>query len=151
MNLEFKLPRLSCFYPVAITDFGLCGVFTSVQNCYCYVLIVCWPLNCLWVWKWVLILLDKSSVCRSLIDRDRGLDFFFTPPEQHQKGRHSLRDCVAEKVMLSCVGCVDVLEARLDLVQVSIALWLSSLAQQSAFPAPLQPNKPNYVGLTEFL
>ena len=31
-------------------------------------------------------------------------------------GRHILRDCVEEKRMLPCVGCVDVLEVRIDLV-----------------------------------
>ena len=43
-------------------------------------------------------------------------------------GRHSLSDCVVEKGMLPSVECVDVFEARLDLVQVSIDLWLISLA-----------------------
>ena len=42
-------------------------------------------------------------------------------------GRHILWDYVAEKGMLLGVGCVDVLEVRLDLVQVSMALWFSSL------------------------
>ena len=64
---------------------------------------------------------------RNLTYISRGLFFFFAHPEYHWKGRHSLRDCVEEKGMLPSVGCVDVLEARLDLVQVSIALWLSSL------------------------
>ena len=50
-----------------------------------------------------------------------GLVFFFAHPEHHWKGRHILRDCVAEKGMLPCVGCVDVLGANPDLVQVSIA------------------------------
>ena len=57
-----------------------------------------------------------------------GLVFFFAHPEQHWNGRHSLRDGVAEKGMLPCVGCVDVSGAKTDLVQVSIARWLSSLA-----------------------
>ena len=45
-----------------------------------------------------------------------------------RKGRNSQRDCVAEKGMLPGVGYIDVLEARIDLVKVSIALWMSSLA-----------------------
>ena len=64
----------------------------------------------------------------NIIDRSRGLVFFFAHPKLHWKGRHSLRDYVAEKGMLPCVECVDVLEVRLDLVHVSIALVLSSLA-----------------------
>ena len=95
--------------------------------------------------------LDKHSVRRNLIDISRGFFSFFAHPEYHWKGRHSLRDCVAQKGMLPFVGCVDVLEARIDLVQVSIALWLSSLAYQSAFLAPLQCDKPNFVGLAVFL
>ena len=57
-----------------------------------------------------------------------GLVFFFALPEKHWKGRHSLRDCVAEKGILPYVGCVDSLGSKPDLVQVSAARWLSSLA-----------------------
>ena len=64
---------------------------------------------------------------RNLTDRSRGMVFFFANPELHWKGRHNLRDCVAEKGMLPCVGCVDVLEVRIEMVRVSIALGLSSL------------------------
>ena len=39
-----------------------------------------------------------------------------------EERRHSLRECVAVKGMIPCVGCVYVLETRIDLVQVSIAL-----------------------------
>ena len=59
-----------------------------------------------------------------------GLVFFFAHLEEHWKGRHSSRECVAEKVMLPCVGCVDVLESNPDLVQVSLAMSVISLAQQ---------------------
>ena len=70
---------LSYFYPVSIPDFGLYGVFPSVQNCHCCVHILCWPLHYLWVWKWGLSLLDKPCVCRSLTNKARGLDFFLLP------------------------------------------------------------------------
>ena len=33
-------------------------------------------------------------------------------PEEHWKGRHILRNCVAEKEMLPCVGCVGNGDAR---------------------------------------
>ena len=57
-----------------------------------------------------------------------GLVFFFAHPKEHWKGRHGPRDCVAEKGMLPCVRCVDGLGFKPNLVQVSIALCLSSLA-----------------------
>ena len=43
------------------------------------------------------------------------------------EGRNSPRDYGVEKEMIPGVGCVDALEVRLDMVQVSIALGLSSL------------------------
>jgi len=48
-------------------------------------------------------------------------------------------------------GCVDDLESRLDLVQVSIALWLSSPPQHLVFLSYLQCDKPKCVGLADFL
>ena len=58
---------------------------------------------------------SKSGCYTSQIDLE-GLVFFFARPEQHWNGRHSLRDYVAEKGMLPCVGCVDVLGAKPDIV-----------------------------------
>ena len=40
---------------------------------------------------------------------------------------HGLRDYIAEKKMLLYVGCVGVGKSKLDLVHVSIAMWLSSI------------------------
>ena len=51
-------------------------------------------------------MLDKPSVFGSDIDRSRGLAFFSIAPEQHQKGIQGLRDYVAEKGLIPCVGCV---------------------------------------------
>ena len=65
---------------------------------------------------------------RNLTDISRGLVFFLAHLEEHWKGRNSPRDRIVEKGMLPCVGCVDVLVAKPDLVQESLALWLSSLA-----------------------
>ena len=45
-----------------------------------------------------------------------------------REGRHSSRDCGVEKGMILGVGCADALEDMIDLVQVSIALGLISLA-----------------------
>ena len=39
-------------------------------------------------------------------NRARGLDFFSTTPEEHWKGMQGLWDCVAEKGLIPCVGCV---------------------------------------------
>ena len=39
-------------------------------------------------------------------DRARGLAFFSITPEQHWKGMQGLRDCIAEKGLIPCVGCV---------------------------------------------
>ena len=72
--------------------------------------------------------LDKPSVWRNLTDRSRGMVFFFAYPEQHWKGIHSPRDCVAEKGDASLCWVGRCLESRVDLVQVPIALWRSSLA-----------------------
>ena len=64
----------------------------------------------------------------NLTNRSRGFVFFFAHLELHWKGRNNLRVCATEKGMLPCVGCVDVLEVGIDLVQVSIAMWMRSLA-----------------------
>ena len=53
---------------------------------------------------------------------------FYAHPEENWKGSYGSRDYVAEKGILPCVGCVGVVEAKPDIVQVSIAPWLSSLA-----------------------
>ena len=44
----------------------------------------------------------------------RGWLFFYAHPEEHCKGRYGLRDCVAVKGILPCVGCVGIVEAKLD-------------------------------------
>ena len=87
---------------------------------------------------------------KNLIDRSRGVVLFFAHIEWNWEGRHILRDYVAEKGMLPCVGWIDVLKVRLDLVQVCIAMIFSSPAQQSAFPSRLYLVKPNCAGLAEF-
>ena len=68
--------------------------------------------------------LDKPSEERNLTERSRGAGYSFM---------HTLkiigRDCVAVKGILPCVGCVGIVRpSKRDLVEVSIALWLSSLA-----------------------
>ena len=51
------------------------------------------------------------------------LDFFSTTPEEHWREDQGLRDCVVEKGLNSlCWVCVGVLESRLALVLVSVAL-----------------------------
>ena len=60
-------------------------------------------------------LLDKPGVFGNHTDRTRGLAFFSTTPEYHWKGIQGLRDCVAEKGLIPCYGCVGVLEFRLVL------------------------------------
>ena len=54
---------------------------------------------------------------------------------------HSLRDCIAEKGMIPCVGCVCVGKANSDLVQVSIALWFSNKPFHS-LGSMINPNIP---------
>ena len=44
----------------------------------------------------------------------RGWLLFYAYPEEHWKGRYGLRDYVAEKGILPCVGCVGIVEAKLD-------------------------------------
>ena len=39
---------------------------------------------------------------------------FYVHPEEHWKGRYGLRDCVAVKGIVPCVGCVGIVEAKLD-------------------------------------
>ena len=67
-------------YPSA-NSFWLPSRFSSIPNLeivvYAFVVLVELFLE----WKWGLRLLDKPIVCKSLTDRARGLDFFFTPPE----------------------------------------------------------------------
>ena len=57
------------------------------------------------------------------MDRATELDFFSTSLEEHWREDQGLRDCVAEKGLTSlCWACVGVLESRLVLVLVSVAL-----------------------------
>ena len=58
-----------------------------------------------WEQGWGLGLLD-NLVIGNHTDRARGLAFFSTTPEEHWKGMQGLRDCVAEKGLIPCVGCV---------------------------------------------
>ena len=51
-------------------------------------------------------MLDKPSVFGSHIERARGMAFFSITPEEQWKGSQGLRDCVAEKGLIPCVGCV---------------------------------------------
>ena len=54
---------------------------------------------------------------------------FYEHLGEQWKGRNGLRDCVAVKGILPCVGCVGIVDTKLDsLVDVSIALWLISLS-----------------------
>ena len=39
---------------------------------------------------------------------------FYAHLEEHWKGRYGLRDYVVEKGILPCVGCVGIVDARLD-------------------------------------
>ena len=47
-----------------------------------------------------------NLVVENHIDKARGLAFFSITPKQHWKGMQGLRDCVAEKGSIPCVGCV---------------------------------------------
>ena len=60
-------------------------------------------------------MLEKTSVW-SHPDKVRLLAFFSTTLEEYWKGKLGLRDCEAEKGLISGVGCVDFLEVRLTLV-----------------------------------
>ena len=93
----------------------------------CFVVLTLWFVVCVYFclglnWSGVeldLNWLDKPSVGRNLTNRSRVVGFLLAHPEQHWKGRHSLGDYVAEKDLLPCVGCVDVLGVESDLVKVS--------------------------------
>ena len=62
-------------------------------------------------------MIDKPGVFGSHTDKARGLGFFSTTLEEHWNGGQGLRDCVAEKGLISlCWVCVGVLEFRLVLV-----------------------------------
>ena len=39
---------------------------------------------------------------------------FFAHPEEHWKGRYGLREYVAVKAIIHCVGCVGIVDAKLD-------------------------------------
>ena len=68
-------------------------------------------------------MLDKLHVFGNHTDRASGMDFFSTTLDEHWKGDHGLRDCVAKKGLISlCWVCVGILEARLVLVSMSLAL-----------------------------
>ena len=68
-------------------------------------------------------MLDKPGGFENHTDRATKLDFFSTSPEEHWREDQGLRDCVAEKVLTSlCWVCVGVLESRMVLVLVSVAL-----------------------------
>ena len=59
--------------------------------------------------------LNKPSEERNLIDRSRqGWLSFHAHPEEHWKGRYGLKDCVALKGILPCVGCVCIVDAKPD-------------------------------------
>ena len=61
--------------------------------------------------------LDKPSVERNHKKRSREAGYSFLHIlKSTERGRHSLRDCVAEKGMLPCVGCVGVRKSKPDLV-----------------------------------
>ena len=68
-------------------------------------------------------MLDKPGGLRTTWTRATELDFFSTTPEEHWREDQGLRDCIAEKGLNSlCWVCVGVLEARLALVLVFVAL-----------------------------
>ena len=57
------------------------------------------------------------------MNRATEMDLFSTTPEWHWKGDQGVRDCIAEKGLISvCWVCVGVLESRLVLVLVSASL-----------------------------
>ena len=68
-------------------------------------------------------MLDKPGVFGNHTNRAKGSVFFSITPEQHWKGGQGLRDYVVEKGPISlCWVCVGVLEVRLALVSVPLAL-----------------------------
>ena len=71
---------------------------------------------------------DEPSVKRNLTDRSEGWFSSLYTRDSTREGRHSPRNIGAEKGMIPGVGYVHALESRLDLVQVYIALGLTSLA-----------------------
>ena len=44
----------------------------------------------------------------------RGLLFFYAHLGEHRKGEYGPRDCVAVKGIIPCVGCVGIVEAKID-------------------------------------
>ena len=74
-------------------------------------------------------MVDKPSEERNLTDRSRGASksFLHTLTRTRREGM-AWGNCVELKGILPCVGCVGIVDAKRDLVQVSIALWLRSLA-----------------------
>ena len=52
--------------------------------------------------------LDKPSEERNLKKIKRGQLSFYAHLEEHWKGRYGMRDCVAVKGILPCVGCVGI-------------------------------------------
>ena len=43
-----------------------------------------------------------------------GWSILYAHPEEHWKGRNNPRDYVAKKGMIPCVGCVGIVDAKLD-------------------------------------
>ena len=69
--------------------------------------------------------IDKPSVEGTSRKDKSGWWKISTHPEEHQKGRHSPRDCMAEKGMLPSIGCVGVMvPGQMNLMEVSLA-WMS--------------------------
>ena len=58
--------------------------------------------------------LDKPIEERNLSKDQRGWLLFYAHLREHWNGRYGLRDCVAVKGILPCVGCVGTVEAKLD-------------------------------------
>ena len=91
-----------------------------------------------------------NLVVENHTDRATELGFFSTTPEYHLKGDQGLRDCVAEKGLVSlCWVCVGVLEVRLVQVYILLALQWAHQLSIYPFPAPGWLDKPNYVGLAD--
>ena len=55
-------------------------------------------------------------------------------PEEHWKGRYGLRECVAVKGILPCIGCVGIMDAKLDRSCASVHSFVVELTSLEILP-----------------
>ena len=83
----------------------------------------------------------------------KGWIFFCAHPEEHWKGRYGLRDCVAMNVILPCVGCVGIVDAKLDRSGAGVHSSMVELTSLEILPFHCLRSliNPTVFGLAEFL